>query len=133
MWVNAQEYTVAFEVSDQTTGAPLESAEIAIQPCACGGITNASGAFSINLEKNRYSIRITYIGYESYAQQLELTKNEVLKVSLSEIQEELSEVVVRAKRINDNLEVPQMGVLQLHTRELTKIPWALARPMYLKV
>lgn len=121
----SQEQNLSLEVLDGTTGLPLENAEVSITPCACGGITDKAGKFSISLPKDSYSINITYIGFRDDFQTLVLDKTTSLKVYLFEEQEELSEVIVRAKKINENLELPQMGALQLEAKELKKIPAAI--------
>jgi len=121
----SQEHNLSFEVLDATTGLPLENAEVSITPCSCGGITDKQGKFSISLPKDSYSVIITYIGFRDDFQSLVLDKTKSLKIYLLEEQEELSEVIVRAKKINENLELPQMGALQLEAKELKKIPAAI--------
>ena len=120
-----QESTLSFQILDNVTGLPLESAAVTIQPCACGGITNSSGRYSIVLPQNNYTITISYIGYRTEVRELELKNGQYLKIELLEAQEQLSEVIVRAKKINDNIELPQMGALQLGTQEIKKIPAGL--------
>lgn len=123
--VYSQEYGLTFEVLDEATGLYLEDAEIEIQPCDCGGITNDNGFFAINLSKGNYSVRIRYIGYRDDIRTLNLNSGQNIRVLLAEEQEQLSEVVVRARKINENLELPQMGAVQLQTKELMKIPAGL--------
>ncbi|APQ17811.1 TonB-dependent receptor [Maribacter hydrothermalis] len=121
----AQEYLLTVEVIDELSQEPLESAEISIEPCACGGITNRQGFFYINLPKDTYTVSVNYIGFKSDVNTVELNAKHKIKVVLIEEQEQLSEVIVHAKKINDNLELPQMGALQLQTQELKKIPSGL--------
>ena len=123
--IAAQEYLLVVDVIDELTQQPLESAEIIIDQCSCGGITNNKGIFSINLPQNSYSVHANYIGFKSETANVNLNSTKKIIISLVEEQEQLSEVVVRAKRINDNLELPQMGALQLQTQELKKIPSGL--------
>ena len=123
--IEAQEYLLVVEVIDELTQQPLESAEIIIDQCSCGGITNNNGIFSINLPQNTYSVHVNYIGFKSETTNVNLNSRKKIIINLVEEQEQLSEVVVRAKRINDNLELPQMGALQLQTQELKKIPSGL--------
>ena len=123
--IEAQEFLLVVEVIDELTQQPLESAEIIIDQCSCGGITNNNGIFSINLPQNSYSVHINYIGFKSETANVNLISRKKIIINLVEEQEQLSEVVVRAKRINDNLELPQMGALQLKTQELKKIPSGL--------
>ncbi len=118
-------YTLSLEVVNEATGLPLESAEVSITPCACGGVTSVSGRFSISLPSDAYTVKITYIGFKEVVFNLNLDRSIIRKVQLFEQEEELSEVIVRAKRRTDNLESPQMGALQLSTQELKKIPAAI--------
>lgn len=120
-----QEHAISFEIVTESTGLPLENAEISITPCACGGVTSSYGRFSITLPRDTYQVSITHIGFSEVVQSVVLDKNLVLKIPLREQEEQLSEVIVRAKRIVDNLESPQMGALQLNAQDLKKIPAAV--------
>ncbi len=121
----SQEFALSFEVLTAAGGLPLEDAQIAITPCACGGITNTAGRFSIKLPQNNYTITVSYIGFKDYVKKVLLDKATILKVQLQEQDQQLSEVVVRAKRILDNVESPQMGAVQLQVQDLKKIPSAV--------
>jgi hypothetical protein len=121
----AQDAMLSFYVLDNDTDIPLESAQIAISPCGCGGITNASGRFSISLQPGAYQISINYIGYSTENLTIDLSQGKIITVRLSPQDEQLSEVIVRAKRVLDNIESPQMGALQLSAQELKKIPAAV--------
>lgn len=123
--LNAQQQILAFEVLDAETDVPLDNAQIAITPCACGGVTNASGRFSINLNPGRYNATVSYVGYANQQVEINLRVGEVVTVRLMPQEEQLSEVIVRAKRILDNVETPQMGALQLDAKDLKKIPAAI--------
>lgn len=119
------DYSLKIEVYSRTTNRPLENANIAISPCLCGGITNADGIFSIELVSSTYRVTVSHIGYTDSEQILEVDKNSSIKVFLDEQEEQLSEVIVRAKKITDNLTTPQMGALKLNTIEMKKIPAAI--------
>lgn len=119
------EYELSFKISDLTTNRGLENANISISPCNCGGVSDAEGEFAINLPRNNYHVEITFIGFDTYRQDITLDKDLFLQIDLMENQEKLSEVVVRARRNNEFLETPQMGVLQLKSQELKKIPAAI--------
>ncbi len=120
-----QEYTLSFKVVNEKTGIPLENVAISIQPCSCGGISDKEGLFSIDLPKGKHTINSTFIGFKDHIQTIELNKDTLLYVNLYEQGEELSEVIIKAKNINDNLELPQMGVIRLKPLELKKIPSAV--------
>ncbi|HMB62180.1 MAG TPA: TonB-dependent receptor [Eudoraea sp.] len=120
-----QEFGLSFEVLDKESGIPMENAQISITPCNCGGVTSAGGRFSISLPEDSYQINISFIGYRDEVRTVVLNESIILKIELEEEQEQLSEVVVRAKKIIETLESPQMGALQLTSQELKKIPAAI--------
>ncbi|MEC7265114.1 MAG: TonB-dependent receptor, partial [Bacteroidota bacterium] len=122
--VNAQEYRMSFNILNAKTGAGVENAEIAIEPCKCGGVSDEQGRFSINLPKANYRVTVTYIGFGSEVRQVELQENVSLDIRLVEKHEELSEVIVRAKKRDEMLNLPQMGVVSLTPKELKMIPSA---------
>ncbi len=120
-----EEFAISFEVVAEQSGLPLDDAQISIVPCNCGGVTNSEGRFSIALPANTYTITVSFIGFKDDVRTLELTKGTILKINLAEAQEELSEVIVRAKRRLSNVETPQMGALQISARTLKKLPAAV--------
>jgi hypothetical protein len=125
LFVHAQDFGLTFEVVAAASGLPLEGAEIIIKPGSSGGVTDASGNFSINLPRNTYNITVSFIGFKDQFRNVQLNKTTVIRVALEEEEEQLSEVIVRAKRRTDIVETPQMGALQLDAQELKKIPAAV--------
>lgn len=122
---SAQEYTLSFQVLDGIDNRPVENVQIIITPCACGGVTNADGEFSINLPKNTYSVKVSFIGYETIEREILLDQNKRLRLTLKESQEELSTVILSAKKVSERLETPQMGAVQMTAQELIKMPAAM--------
>jgi hypothetical protein len=118
------EYELSLEVLDEETGLPMDNAQIVIKPCSCGGVTNIFGKFSIDLPKADYTLTISYIGFRDDIRTVTLNKRTLVNIQLQEEKEQLSEVVVRARKILDNVESPQMGALQLQAQELKNIPAA---------
>lgn len=121
----AQEHNLALEVVAQETGLPLEDAQIKIAPCDCGGVTNNAGRLSIELPSGRYSVSVSFIGYKDDVRTIELSNNTFLEINLAGEEEQLSEVIVRAKKRLDNVETPQMGALQISAQTLKKLPAAI--------
>ncbi len=125
IYTQGQDFTLSLSVLNSENNLPLDNAQIAIIPCSCGGITDDTGRFSISLPQGEYSITVSYIGFASEILQIQLNKDISLSSKLSPQEEQLSEVVVRAKRILDNVATPQMGALELKAQELKKIPAAI--------
>lgn len=118
----AQEYSLTLNISDQENSQPLEGVTVLISPCDCGGITNSSGIFSKRLKTGQYNLLVEYLGYGSQQITVDLNSNQSLKLELLIEEEQLSEVILLAQKRNQNVETPQMGVLELNVRDLIKVP-----------
>lgn len=112
-------------VINQQSGSPLSNAQIYINPCTCGGVTNENGLFTIDLFKNNYTVTISHIGFQQQVKQITLVKSKKLNITLEQQTEQLSEVIVKARTVSENLESPQMGVIRLDAKALKKLPSAL--------
>ncbi len=123
--IQSQEHTLSFTIVDGKSALPIENANILLSPCNCGGVSDANGTFSITLPKNRYKAVITFVGFQNEVVTLTLDRDTDLAIRLFEQEERLSEVIVSAKKANAMVTSPQMGVLQLESQELKKIPTAL--------
>lgn len=66
-----------------------------------GTATDIDGNFKINIEPGTYRLRVTFVSFNSYFTEIEITSGETLdlgQIELQERQEELDEVVVRGER-----------------------------------
>ena len=121
----AQEHTVSFQILENVTNKPIEDVQIVLTPCACGGITDNNGEFNITLPEKTYNARISFIGFRTIEKDILLNQDVTLRLTLSEEQEQLSEVILRAKRVSDQLETAQMGAVKMTSLELEKMPAAI--------
>src|SRR5690606_26131776 len=80
---SAQEYSLSFQVLDEATNRPIENAQIIISPCACGGVTDANGEFSINLPKNTYAAQAFFIGYKTAERTVIVYQNRRIRLILT--------------------------------------------------
>ena len=123
--VYGQDFDLTIKLKNSLTNEPLPNANIFIMPCSCGGASNENGELTIKLKQGEYTVRTSYVGFNENLQNIVLEEDTILEVFLEEENEVLSEVVVRAKKRNELLESPQMGVLQLNAQEIKKMPAAL--------
>lgn len=121
----AQEFFLTLSIIDADSSDPLYGVTVLLDPCNCGGITNQSGIFSKRVKANTYSLTIDYLGYRKENLVVKVNKNINLDLSMEVEDEQLSEIVVLAKKRNQNVESPQMGVFEMKARDLIKIPTAL--------
>ena len=120
----AQEYELKLTVVDLENNKPLESVNVLIDTSKGGGITDSKGVFKIKLPSRDYKLSLEYLGYANEELFISLNKNISIVVKMEVFEEKLSEIIVRAKNLNQNVETPQMGVINITSEQLVKIPSA---------
>ena len=118
----SQEYQLTFRILDGTSNLPVKDANVFIVPCRCGGVSDENGMFSINLQENSYRATISFIGYESTRITVDLKKSTQLEIKMQPKQERLSEVVVKAKKVNEMITSPPDGGPETRKPRVKKNP-----------
>lgn len=86
---------ISGKVIDKLTQEPLIGATIYLTDLKKGTITNLEGKFTFeNIKNGNYLLEVSYVGYQTFIQNLLLQKDTVLTISIAEAHKELSEVVV---------------------------------------
>ncbi len=102
--VLAQSASLNGFVTDESSGQPLELVNVVLRSAdgtVRGGTTNRDGLYIIaRIRPGRYLVDISYVGYESYADSLQLETGEsrTLNVALTPSEEALDEVLVEAEQ-----------------------------------
>ncbi len=71
----AQQFTLTGKVFDKATGKTLAGASVYLPGIKKGTIANKEGVFTINIEQGSHVLEISYIGYATDVQNIQLQKN----------------------------------------------------------
>ncbi|RMF00611.1 MAG: hypothetical protein D6772_06125, partial [Bacteroidetes bacterium] len=124
--VRAQKHTVSGYVRDASNGETLIGATVLVQGTTNGTSTNVYGFYSLNLEPGIYDLVFNYLGFGEEIRTVDLTTgNQKLEVELMEEGAELEEVVVLAKKEDQNVTNLQMSVERLDMSTIEKLPTLL--------
>ncbi len=115
-------YSLTGYIRDAGSGEELIGATIFIHELGTGGATNDYGFYSLTLPAGSYTMRFSYVGYESKNIRVDLVKSRSLDVELSMEASDLSEVVVTGERQDENVRSPEMGVVKMDVRDFETIP-----------
>ena len=98
------------KVTDATTGEPLFGANLVLEGTSIGAATNIEGKYIIqDVIAGSYTLKISYIGYESKTIQINLKENEHLEenIQLDAVTVSTGEVVVTAQASGQNAAINQ--------------------------
>ncbi len=122
-FVFAQDFTINGQVKDASSGEDLIGVSIFVKELpGVGTISNDYGFYSLTLEKGTYTLIYSYIGFEGKEISMQLDKDIVRNVQLGTGDAILEEVIVSAKKENENVTSTEIGVSTLSTKEIDAIP-----------
>jgi hypothetical protein len=127
-----KKYTISGVISESSSNETLIGVSIAVPELKTGVVTNEYGFYSITLPEGEYNIIISYIGFKSVSNKINLISNRTLNVQLNEAAEQLSEIVLVEDVEKTNIRTPQMSVNNLSAGTIKKIPVVLGEADVLK-
>jgi CarboxypepD_reg-like domain/TonB dependent receptor/TonB-dependent Receptor Plug Domain len=123
LFAQNEKLTVSGYVKDIKNGEGLIGASVFVKELLTGTSTNTYGFYSLTLPKGNYNLVISSVGYRKSFREVKLTNNNVtLNLEVQEDGQELAEVVVSAKREDENVKAIEMSVNKVDMKTIKKIP-----------
>ena len=115
--------TLSGYLKDAKNGEGLIGASVYVKELKTGISTNVYGFYSLTLPKGTYNLTLSSVGYEKMAKEVTmLAQNVTLNLEMNEEGKLLEEVVVKAKREDDNVKALEMSVNKIDIKTIKKIP-----------
>ncbi len=120
----SQNFTISGKVTNLFNGETLFGAEILTSDYKRGTTSNEYGFYSLTLPKGKYILIVNYLGFKPIREEIDLSKNIIWNIGLSEVENTLDEVVISSKeaKIRSKLKKPQMSVTQLSVKTIKQAP-----------
>jgi hypothetical protein len=121
--LHAQKYTISGYVKEAGSGEVLIGATVVDkdQP-GIGMATNVYGYYSFDLPKGEYTLKASYVGYASTEIKVNLIEDQSINFNLEEETSSLEEVVVSAKRSDENVSSVKMSTEKLQIERIKSMP-----------
>lgn len=117
-----EKVTLSGVISDANNNETLIGVSVYVSDLNIGAYTNEYGFYSITLPKGTYNIQISYIGFETISEKIEISQNTKKNFSLKEGRQELKEVVVTENAYKTNIKKPEMSVNKLAISTIKQMP-----------
>lgn len=117
-----EKVTLSGVVSDANNNETLIGVSVYVSELNIGTYTNEYGFYSITLPKGNYTLQISYIGFETFSEKLEINQNVKKNFSLKESKQELKEVVITENAYKTNIKKPEMSVNKLAISTIKQMP-----------
>ena len=123
--LSQEKFTLSGTITDSQSNETLIGVNIIFPEIQSGTMTNEYGFYSITLPKGTYKIQISYLGFKTVTETIELNKDLMKNFSLIESAESLDEVVITENVEELNIRNPQMSVNSLSINTVKQIPVVL--------
>ncbi len=120
-----EKYTISGTITDLNSNETLIGVNIIFPEIQAGTTTNEYGFYSITLSKGNYNLQVSYLGFTSISETIELVQNRTINYKLTESSESLDEVIITENVEKLNIKKPQMSVNSLTIGTIKKIPVVL--------
>lgn len=119
-------------IKDAFTGEILIGATVYIKALVRGTLSNNYGYYSLTVPEGTYLVQVSYVGYETFSQQIIIKGNVSKEIALSStVLDEV--IVVSGLQPEDILTAPEMGVTTISEVQLKNQPSLLGEPDLIRV
>ena len=127
-----EKVTLSGVVSDINNNETLIGVSVYIAELNIGTYTNEYGFYSITLPKGSYTTQISYVGFTTIVEKIEINQNVKKNFSLKESNQELNEVVITKNIYRNNIKKPEMSVNKLSVNTIKQMPAILGETDLIK-
>ena len=125
--------TISGYIRDGATGETLINATVTVKGNAKGISSNQYGFYSITLNEAAYTLIASYVGYISQVIEIRSSKDTLLNINLRSGATLSPEVIVTAKKRDNNVKNAQMGKISLPIEQIKSVPALFGEVDLLKV
>ena len=101
---------------------PMSGAALFVDGLKYGNSSDNNGKYFITLLPGKYRLSVRHLGMIPIQKKLAIYSNGVLNFDMVEKSEALEEIVVRAKKEDENTKEPLTGVTKLNITEIKRLP-----------
>ncbi len=126
-------FEIRGKVYDKETRESLVGATVFVEEFKTGTVADVNGAFLLRLPKGKYHLRISFIGYKTWNETIEVTGKQQYSFYLEKESQKLQDVIITAERSDENLKRTEMSVEKMKIQEIREIPAFLGEVDIIKV
>ena len=132
IFFSQEKVTINGTVYDNNSNETLIGVSVYFPELKTGTTTNEYGFYSITVPKGNYKIQVSYLGFKSIIENLNLTVNVIKNFKLEEETESLDEIIIESDIEKLNIKTPQMSVNKLTAATIKQIPVVLGESDIIK-
>jgi hypothetical protein len=117
-----QKFVLSGNIKDSLTNESMPAATVLVKELNKGTIADEKGNFSISLPEGKYTVVISYLGYKSIEQKVNLNSNVNISIQLPVDDMNFDEVEVKGQKETQHVENTKMSTAKLDIAQIRKLP-----------
>jgi CarboxypepD_reg-like domain/TonB dependent receptor/TonB-dependent Receptor Plug Domain len=119
---NKQKFTVSGTISDSKNNETLIGVTVSIPELKTSIVTNEYGFYSITIPKGKYTLIVSYVGFQTREEPINLDKNIKSNFKITSNEQVLQEVLITGRKNKINTRSSEMSVNKLSIATIKKMP-----------
>jgi hypothetical protein len=115
-------FTISGHIKDAETGEDLIGATVYIKELKTGTTSNVYGFYALSLIPGNYTLQFSYVGFDTKEISIQLSKDNTYDVEMTVSNQELEEVVITGKAVNENITQTEMSSINMDAKTIRQIP-----------
>ncbi|MBP2282719.1 hypothetical protein H4V97_001037 [Flavobacterium sp. CG_23.5] len=125
-------FTISGTIMDANSNETLIGVNIIIPQLKTGVTTNEYGFYSLTIPKGEYTVQISYLGYQTIEENINVNQNTKHNYNLASNETVLKEVIITDNKTKTDIRKPEMSVNKLSISAIKKMPVVLGEVDVLK-
>ncbi|WKL45650.1 TonB-dependent receptor [Flavobacterium sp. ZE23DGlu08] len=127
-----EKFTLSGTIIDANSNETLIGVNVVIPELKTGVTTNEYGFYSITVPQGKYTVQISYLGYQTIEESINLNQNIKNNFNLYSNETALKEVIITDNKTKIDIKKPEMSVNKLSISTIKKMPVVLGEVDVLK-
>nr|WP_314838551.1 TonB-dependent receptor [uncultured Flavobacterium sp.] len=127
-----EKFTLSGTIIDVSSNESLIGVNVVLPSLKTGVTTNEYGFFSITVPKGIYTVQVSYLGFQTLEESIDLNQNTIRNFKLVGNETILKEVIITDNKTKIDIKKPEMSVNKLSISAIKKMPVVLGEVDVLK-
>jgi hypothetical protein len=117
-----KKHTISGYIKDESTGEYMPGANVYVRETKQGVSTNVYGFYSLTLTEGKYTISVSFIGFQEFVQTIDLKADQRININLKSQSVQGNEIEIVDTKLENNVKSTDMGRVEVSVEEMKKLP-----------
>lgn len=117
-----EKFTISGTVTDVGNGETMIGTNVYVEELKVGTTTNLYGFYSLTVPEGKYTLTVSYLGFEPFKKEIDLSKDLSINLELQPSSIQKDEVVITGEVKDKNATSTDMGTVEIPIQQVKDLP-----------